>query len=99
MVDAWLQLYNHANKLKERMVLKDQPHMSAQEGLRHYFSSYRDNLEQMSKDTDFISFYKKMRTQDWKKGLDGLRQLLKNIATLKALSENGVFYEDLVNDL
>lgn len=99
MVDAWLQLYSYANKGKERMLFEDQPHMGPQESLRHYFSSYRDQIEAMSKDADFISFYKRMRNQDWKAGLEEIRTLLKSTVMLKALSENGVFYEDMVKDI
>ena len=99
LIDGWLQLYAYSNQQKERMVYEDQPTYTAQQALRHYFSSYRDNLETISKDGGFVSFYKSMRNKDWKQGLDSLRKLVKNTVLLRALSENGVYYEDLVRDL
>jgi hypothetical protein len=99
MIDAWLQLYAHANKGKQRILFEDQPHMSMQEGLRHYFSTYRNDIEALSKDADFISFAKRIRKGGWKDGLADLRKLAQSQVLLKALSENGIFYEDLVKDL
>lgn len=99
LTDGWLQWYAQANKHKERMRFEDQPAYTAQEAIRHYFSSYRDQLETVSKDISFVDFYKRMRSQDWKQGLDELRRLVKSVVVLRALSENGIYYEDLVKDL
>lgn len=99
LVDAWMQLYSHANAQKERMVYEDQPHMSPQEGIRTFYSGLIDQIEETSKDSTFVNFYRSMRGKDWKEGLEGLRKLLKNFVLLRSLSENGIFYEDIAKDI
>ncbi len=81
------------------MLYEDAPVAGTESTLRHYFSDYVKEHQKLAKDSSFIKFYRFMRGADWKKGLDKLRDLAKSNLMLKALSENGVFYEDVVKDL
>lgn len=81
------------------MLYQDAPTESPEATTRHFFNDYVNEHNRLAKDASFLKFYKFMRGANWKDGLQKLRDLTKNIVMLKALSENGVFYQDLVRDI
>jgi hypothetical protein len=81
------------------MLYQDAPVESVEATSRHFFSDYVDEHKKLSKDDGYIKFYKYTRDHTWDESLEKLRDLGKGTLMLKALSENGVFYEDLIRDL
>ena len=89
----------NGNEADVDMIYMSQPDQNATNQMKHFFSDYINEHEKLAKDKEFIKFYKFMRGADWNQGLVKLRELTKSVVMLKALSENGVFYEDLVRDI
>lgn len=67
--------------------------------MRHFLSDFASRLSDITLDHTFIKFYKKMLHGSWEEGLKELRAMATNVVMLKALSENGIYYRDLVRDL
>ena len=115
LLDDWLRDYSHNEQAmedkpdkavlntiqfdKDGLMFELAPPLDTEHTLRHFMSEYIGNYETLSKDNDFKSFYKEMRSKDWKHGLNKLRKLVNSTLMLKALSENGVYYEDMVVDI
>ena len=67
--------------------------------LRHFLSDYVDRLSEITHDSTFLKFYNKMLHGTWQEGLSELRAKANSVVMLKALSEHGIYYKDLVADL
>jgi hypothetical protein len=81
------------------MMYMSQPKQTEEHIMKHFFEDYVKEHKKLAKDKEFVKFYKFMRGAEWKQGLSKLRELGQSVVMLKALSENGVYYEDLVRDL
>lgn len=94
---AWA--VRHGMDSDVEMLYQDAPEPSFDNTVKHFFSDYLKEHKTLTKDLEFTKFYNKMRNASWKDGLTELRKMAEGIVMLKALSENGVFYEDLVHDV
>ncbi len=89
----------NGNETDVDMIYMSQPDQNATNQMKHFFSEYINDHDKLAKDKEFVKFYKFMRGADWNQGLVKVRELTKSVVMLKALSENGVYYEDLVRDI
>jgi len=81
------------------MIYEDAHVESPEHTFKHFFMDYVNEHAKVAKDPSFRKFYKSMIGKDWQHGREQLKKLLQNTLTIKALSENGVFYKDLVKDV
>jgi hypothetical protein len=81
------------------MLYQDAPVGDAEDNAFHFFSDYVKEHKSYTKDKNWLSFYKFTRDHTWAESLARLRSHAEGLMMLKALSENGVYYEDLVKDL
>ena len=81
------------------MLYQDTPVNSTERTSHEFFSDYAADHAKLAKDEGFVNFYKYAKKHTWEQSLQKLKDLSKGTLMLKALSENGVYFEDLVRDL
>ena len=81
------------------MLYQDAPVGDMTDNVHHFFSDYVKEHKSYVQDTSYISFYKYTKTHTWAESYARLQKHAEGVEMLKALSENGVFYEDIVRDL